>query len=62
VSPRAWCERMDGILTCARNIGDYTEGISFDAFLDDPKTIRPIAKLIPYAISPQRSRSLRALN
>lgn len=43
MSPRAWKERIEDILSCARNIRDYTEGMSFDAFLDDPKTIRAVA-------------------
>ena len=43
MSPRAWRERIEDILSCARNIRDYTEGMSFDAFLDDPKTIRAVA-------------------
>ena len=34
---------MEDILSCARNIRDYTEGTSFDAFLDNPKTIREVA-------------------
>lgn len=43
MSPRGWQERIDDILGCARNIRDYTEGMSFDAFLEDPKTIRAVA-------------------
>ena len=43
MSPRAWQERIEDILSCARNIRDFTAGMSFDAFLDDPKTIRAVA-------------------
>jgi uncharacterized protein with HEPN domain len=43
VSHRTWQDRVEDILTCARNIRDYTEGMSFDTFLDDPRTIRAIA-------------------
>lgn len=42
MSPRAWQERIEDIL-CARNIRDFTEGMSFDGFLDDPKTIHAVA-------------------
>jgi len=43
MSPRAWRERVEDILSCAQNIRDYTQGMSFDTFLDDPKTIRAVA-------------------
>lgn len=43
MSPRAWRERIEDILNCARNIRDYTEGMSYEAFLDDSKTIRAVA-------------------
>lgn len=43
MSPRAWRERIEDILSCARNIRDFTEGMSFDAFRDDPKSIRAVA-------------------
>jgi uncharacterized protein with HEPN domain len=43
VSPRTWRERLDDILTCARNIESFTAGMSFDAFLDDLRTIRAVA-------------------
>jgi uncharacterized protein with HEPN domain len=43
VSPRTWRERFDDILTCARNIESFTARMSFDAFLDDPRTIRAVA-------------------
>lgn len=43
MSPRTWRERLNDILTCARNIESFTAGMSFDAFLDDPRTIRAVA-------------------
>ena len=43
MSPRSWQERVQDILTCARNIQSFTEGMSYDAFLDDPRTIRAVA-------------------
>ena len=43
MSPRTWQERVEDILNCAKNIRDYTEGMSFDVFLDDPRTIRAVA-------------------
>jgi uncharacterized protein with HEPN domain len=43
VSPRAWRERIEDILSCARNVRDFTAGMSFEAFLDDAKTIRAVA-------------------
>ena len=43
MSPRTWRERFEDILTCARNIESFTAGMSFDAFLDDPRTIRAVA-------------------
>jgi uncharacterized protein with HEPN domain len=43
VSPRTWQERIEDILTCARNIQDFTAGMSYDSFPDDPRTIRAVA-------------------
>lgn len=43
MSPRSWRERVEDILTCARNIEIFTAGMSFDVFLDDPKTVRAVA-------------------
>ncbi|NJC94773.1 MAG: DUF86 domain-containing protein [Anaerolineae bacterium] len=43
MSPRSWKNRIEDILTCAQNIRDYTDGMSFESFLDDPKTIRAVA-------------------
>ena len=43
MSPRAWQERLEDILSCARNIRDFTEGMTLETFLDDPRTIRAVA-------------------
>jgi uncharacterized protein with HEPN domain len=43
VSPRSWKERKEDILICARNIKSFTVGMSFEEFLDDPKTLRAVA-------------------
>jgi uncharacterized protein with HEPN domain len=43
VSPRAWEERIEDILTCAQNIQNFTEGMTLESFLDDPRTIRAVA-------------------
>ena len=43
MSPRTWQERVEDILTSACNIESFTAGMSFDVFLDDPKTIRAVA-------------------
>lgn len=43
MSPRAWQERIQDILTCARNIQDFTQGMGMDDFLEDPRTVRAVA-------------------
>jgi uncharacterized protein with HEPN domain len=43
VSPRTWQERVGDILTCAHNIRAFTAGMSFESFLEDPRTIRAVA-------------------
>jgi len=43
VSPRTWQERLEDILMCARNVQDFTAGMDFVSFLDDPRTIRAVA-------------------
>lgn len=43
MSPRSWQERVQDILICAQNIRSFTEGMSYDDFLDDPRTIRAVA-------------------
>jgi uncharacterized protein with HEPN domain len=43
VVPRTWQERVEDIPTCAQNVQNFTTGMDFDAFLDDPRTIRAVA-------------------
>ena len=43
MSPRTWQERIEDILTYARNVQDFTAGMTFESFLDDPRTIRAVA-------------------
>ena len=43
MSPRTWQERLEDILTCARNIRDFATGMSLEDFLDDPRTVRAVA-------------------
>ena len=43
MSPRTWQERLEDILMCARNVQDFTAGMDFVSFLDDPRTIRAVA-------------------
>jgi uncharacterized protein with HEPN domain len=43
VSPRTWMERIEDILICAQNVQNFTAGMTFDSFLDDPRTIRAVA-------------------
>jgi len=43
VSPRNWLERIEDILACARNVLSFTEGMTFEAFETDPKTVRAVA-------------------
>jgi len=43
MSPRNWLERIEDILTCARNIQEFTARISLDSFLDDPRTSHAVA-------------------
>ena len=42
-SPRNWLERIEDILTCARNIQEFTAEISLEDFLDDPRTSHAVA-------------------
>ena len=57
MSPRSWQDRVEDILSRARNIRDYTEGMSFDAFLDDSKTIRAVA--FEFTTMGEASRAIR---
>jgi len=43
VSPRDWQPRIDDMLACIRNIQEFTEGMTFEAFTTDLKTIRAVA-------------------
>jgi uncharacterized protein with HEPN domain len=43
MSPRTWLERIDDILVCARNIQDFTRGMSLDDFLEDARTSHAVA-------------------
>ena len=43
MSPRPWLARIEDILGCAKNIRDYTAGMTFSKFLEDPRTIRAVA-------------------
>lgn len=43
MSPRAWSERIEDILTCALNIQDFTTGLNLDDFLGDQRTSHAVA-------------------
>ena len=43
MSPRPWETRFQDILACAYNIQSFTENMSVDSFLADPKSIRAVA-------------------
>jgi uncharacterized protein with HEPN domain len=43
VSPRTWLNRIADILTCAKNIRDFSTGMTLEAFLTDARTIRAVA-------------------
>ena len=43
MSPRTWPDRIRDILSCARNIRGFSGGMTLDAFLGDPRTIRAVA-------------------
>jgi uncharacterized protein with HEPN domain len=36
-------DRIKDILSCAKNIQDFSAGMSFQTFLEDPRTIRAVA-------------------
>jgi uncharacterized protein with HEPN domain len=40
--PRAWTERIRDILDAIAEIETFTQGMTFDAFRNDPKTIRAV--------------------
>lgn len=43
MSPRTWLDRIRDILACAKNIRDFSDGMTLDAFLSDPRTVRAVA-------------------
>jgi uncharacterized protein with HEPN domain len=43
MSPRIWLDRIRDILSCARNIHEFTAGITQKEFFEDPRTIRAVA-------------------
>jgi len=43
VSPRSWLDRISDILGCAKNIRDFSSGMTLNAFLEDARTIRAVA-------------------
>jgi uncharacterized protein with HEPN domain len=43
VSPRTWLDRVRDILSCAKNIQEFTAGMMFPEFLEDPRTTRAVA-------------------
>ena len=40
--PRAWIERIRDILDAMAEIETFTQGMDFDAFRNDPKTLRAV--------------------
>ena len=43
MSPRTWLDRVRDILSCAKNIQEFTAGMMFPEFLEDPRTTRAVA-------------------
>jgi uncharacterized protein with HEPN domain len=43
VSPRSWKQRISDMIASARNILDFTGGMTRDSFLGNPQTIRAVA-------------------
>lgn len=43
MSPRSWQERIKDILSCAKNIQDFTAEMTSQTFLEDPLTVRAVA-------------------
>jgi len=43
LSSRTWQARVQDILTCCHNIQQFTAGMSYEIFMEDPKTIRAVA-------------------
>lgn len=43
MSPRTWQQRIQDILTCARNIEAFIDNMTFENFVNDPRSIRAVA-------------------
>jgi uncharacterized protein with HEPN domain len=43
MSPRSWQERIEDILEAIAEIQEFTRGMSFEQFQDDPKTLKAVA-------------------
>ena len=43
MSPRTWLDRIKDMLSCAKNIQDFSEGMTINEFIEDPRTIRAVA-------------------
>lgn len=43
MSPRSWQLRIKDMISCCENIQSFTSLSNYDAFLNDPKTIRAVA-------------------
>ena len=43
MSPRSWNTRINDMLLCCNNILLFSKNLNFEAFLNDPKTVRAVA-------------------
>jgi uncharacterized protein with HEPN domain len=43
MSPRSWKDRIEDILEAIAEIREFTGGMSFQQFQDDPKTLKAVA-------------------
>lgn len=43
VSPRTLLDRIRDMLSCAKNIQDFSAGMTLNEFTEDPRTIRAVA-------------------
>jgi uncharacterized protein with HEPN domain len=43
MSPRHWSQRIRDILVCIRNILAFTQGMSLEAFQENPMAVRAVA-------------------
>lgn len=46
MSPRGWQDRVRDILDAISEIQSFTEGMDYETFKDDDKSIRALEKLI----------------